>query len=92
MVRNLLGGEGECSVCDGDSKLCLAWIILVLTRNWVFRNGPERKDFALATKIPHSYSVSCNSLPNGLYQLGDCEKDFIICVDGKSLLFCHPLR
>lgn len=28
------------------------------------------------------HSVSCSSLPDGIYELGDCERNFTVCRNG----------
>ncbi|VIO85929.1 Chitin binding Peritrophin-A domain containing protein [Brugia malayi] len=47
------------------------------------RNLPFCRDFAdLETSTASRYSVSCSSLPDGTYELGDCERSFSICRNG----------
>ncbi|CAG9529938.1 unnamed protein product [Cercopithifilaria johnstoni] len=47
------------------------------------RNLPFCSDFTdLETTTVAEYSVSCSLLPDGIYELGDCERNFSICRNG----------
>uniref|UniRef100_A0A0R3RYE3 Chitin-binding type-2 domain-containing protein n=1 Tax=Elaeophora elaphi TaxID=1147741 RepID=A0A0R3RYE3_9BILA len=49
------------------------------------RNLPLCRDFTdLEATTVTGYSVSCASLPDGIYEVGDCERNFSICRNGVA--------
>ncbi|KAL3981484.1 Chitin binding Peritrophin-A domain family protein [Acanthocheilonema viteae] len=77
-------------------------LVVVCSRGQLF--SPEHQQCMDAGKIPYcadlanpetttitGYSAQCSSLPDGVYELGNCEQNFLICFNGEgSTGSCDP--
>ncbi|KAM3727042.1 Chitin-binding domain protein [Dirofilaria immitis] len=103
VCRKRENGMYAMAKCYGKYLFCIGGrgLVVICNRGQLF--SPEHHQCMDAAELPscadftdletakNRHSIPCSSLSDGVYELGDCERNFLICFSGEgSIASCGP--